>query len=212
MPNGRCRIHGGKSLGGLASPLLKHARYSKSLPVRLAGPYLVARNDPDLHSLADEIGVAQARLEELFGRLETSDLGHAWISLAATWRLFAKHRSAGDVPAMTDALADFEAIVQRGQQDYLLWQDIGGTIKLLSTLRLSEHRRLVDLQVMMSALDAEKLFSGTQMIVREAVLAHVDISTARQILTRIQTELTRLDPEQNRMARARVVGAGTGSR
>jgi hypothetical protein len=37
---GRCRMHGGKSLGGIASPRYKHGRYSKYLIARLAGAYL----------------------------------------------------------------------------------------------------------------------------------------------------------------------------
>jgi hypothetical protein len=35
MHNGRCRLHGGKSLGGVASPRFKHGRHSKFRPVRL---------------------------------------------------------------------------------------------------------------------------------------------------------------------------------
>lgn len=37
MANGRCRMHGGLSLRGLASPRYKHGRYSKDLIARLAG-------------------------------------------------------------------------------------------------------------------------------------------------------------------------------
>lgn len=206
MPNGRCALHGGKTPAGIASVHFKTGRYARDLPVRLAASYLAARNDPEIHSLNDEIGVAQARLQELFRRLETSDLGHAWISLAATWALFVKYRSAGDVPAMTETLAEFETIVQRGQQDYLLWQEIGGTIKLLSSLRVSEHKRLVDLQTMMSALDAERLWGVTQHIVRDAILAYADTDVARRILTRIQAELARYDLDKDRVAHARLVG------
>jgi hypothetical protein len=32
MPNGRCRIHGGLSLGGIAHPNFKHGRRSKYFP------------------------------------------------------------------------------------------------------------------------------------------------------------------------------------
>ena len=206
MPNGRCPLHGGKTPAGIASVHFKTGRYAKDLPVKLAANYLAARNDPEIHSLKDEIGVAQARLQELFGRLETSDLGHAWMNLAATWALFTKYRSAGDVPAMTNALTDFEAIIQQGQQDYLLWQEIGGTIKLLSSLRLNEHKRLVDLQTMMSALDAERLWGVTQHIVRDAILAYADTDVARRILTRIQAELARYDLDKDRLAHARLVG------
>ena len=32
MPNGRCMFHGGKSLGGTASPRFRHGRYSILFP------------------------------------------------------------------------------------------------------------------------------------------------------------------------------------
>ena len=35
FPAGRCRMHGGKSLRGQASPRYKHGKYSKDLLVRL---------------------------------------------------------------------------------------------------------------------------------------------------------------------------------
>jgi hypothetical protein len=36
MANGRCRLHGGKSLAGPASPSFKHGRHSKWLPKEVA--------------------------------------------------------------------------------------------------------------------------------------------------------------------------------
>ena len=35
-PNGRCHLHGGKSLGGIASPRFKHGHYSRFIYLRLA--------------------------------------------------------------------------------------------------------------------------------------------------------------------------------
>jgi hypothetical protein len=42
MANGRCRMHGGKSLRGIASPRYKHGRYSKDVLGRLVGEWLAA--------------------------------------------------------------------------------------------------------------------------------------------------------------------------
>ena len=39
-PAGRCRMHGGKSLRGIASPRYKHGHYSKDVLAKLAGEYL----------------------------------------------------------------------------------------------------------------------------------------------------------------------------
>ena len=57
MPNGRCRLHGGKSPAGLASPHYKDGRYSKALPARLAARYATAEADPRLLELRDEVAL-----------------------------------------------------------------------------------------------------------------------------------------------------------
>jgi hypothetical protein len=36
---GRCRMHGGKLLGGIASPRYKHGKYSKNILGRLLGEW-----------------------------------------------------------------------------------------------------------------------------------------------------------------------------
>ena len=43
-PAGRCRMHGGKSLRGIASPRFKHGRYCKDLLGQLAGAYLTVKD------------------------------------------------------------------------------------------------------------------------------------------------------------------------
>lgn len=40
MPNGRCRMHGGKALAGIAWPSFKDGRHSKYLPAGLMGRYV----------------------------------------------------------------------------------------------------------------------------------------------------------------------------
>ena len=67
MPNGRCRMHGGKSLGGIASPNFKHGGYSKFLPVRLGDNYQEAMADPELLALRDDIALLDARVHDLMG-------------------------------------------------------------------------------------------------------------------------------------------------
>lgn len=71
MANGRCRLHGGKSLGGLNSPRLKTGRHSKYLPKNLLKNYQVALNDPTLLQLHDEIALVDARLAQLLQMVDT---------------------------------------------------------------------------------------------------------------------------------------------
>ena len=189
----KCHMHGGKSPAGIASPHFRTGKYSSLLPLRLAAAYDAARNDPDIHSLAEEIALAETRLRDLLTRLDTSDLGHAWVMLAAAWRDFARCRSAGDIPGMQKALSIIEPIVKRGEVDYLLWQEITDTARLLAQLRLQEHRRLVDLESMMTAERANVLFGLLLRTVHSAVIEHADPATARRILTAVQATVRTLD-------------------
>ncbi len=73
MKNGRCRIHGGLTPSGFASPQFKTGRYSKVLPEAMRRRYEVARDDEDLLSLRDEIALLDLRIIELLGRAEDED-------------------------------------------------------------------------------------------------------------------------------------------
>ena len=189
-----CYHHGGRSRKGIAHPgLTQGGKYSKLLPLKLATAYAEARADPDLHALIDEIALTEARVRELLGRLDSSDLGHAWTQLDAAWQAFARCRSAGDVPGMQAALADLEPVIARGAQDYLLWGEISNAVKLLADLRLKEHRRLVDLQTMISAERANVVFGLLLRSVHSAVITHAAPDVASTILVTIQDAIRGLD-------------------
>lgn len=67
MPNGRCRMHGGNSVG---APLTAQGRRSKYLPVRLLERVTEALDDPDLVALTADIALMDALITE-----RTSELG-----------------------------------------------------------------------------------------------------------------------------------------
>src|SRR4051812_22336527 len=62
MANARCRMHGGKTPRGLASPNLVHGRYSKDLPTRLLTRFEEALTDRELLSLRQDVALLDAML------------------------------------------------------------------------------------------------------------------------------------------------------
>src|SRR5438128_2068606 len=73
MRNGRCRLHGGKSLGGIASPHFRDGRrskYFKCLPEDLTNSFSKAYCDADLLSLKDQMALLVARSMQLLERLK----------------------------------------------------------------------------------------------------------------------------------------------
>jgi hypothetical protein len=72
MTNGRCRLHGGKTPGGIASPNWKHGHYSKHVPNGLRRDYEQAVADPELLSIEDLVAAQRARLCEIFRTMSES--------------------------------------------------------------------------------------------------------------------------------------------
>jgi hypothetical protein len=189
-----CHVHGGgHNSRGMANAQFKHGRYSKELPLRLASAYQEARQDSDLHTLVDEIALTQARLKELLQRLESSDLGHAWLALNTAWKTFSAYRRSGDVEKMAQALGEVETAIGRGAQDYLLWTELTSKIQLLADLRVREHRRLLDLEAMIPSERATLIFGLLQQAVHKAIVQHADPVLAQTILRAIQESIKYLD-------------------
>jgi hypothetical protein len=76
MPNGRCRLHGGATPGGAASPHFRHgkrSRYLKLLSGDLRAGFRAALNDEQLLSLREEVALLTARTMQLLERLRTEE-------------------------------------------------------------------------------------------------------------------------------------------
>ena len=67
-PAGRCRLHGGKSLRGLASPRYKHGRYSKDELVKLTRA-ASARSAAAVAEMVAVLDEPRSELAELLGDL-----------------------------------------------------------------------------------------------------------------------------------------------
>lgn len=78
MSNGRCRMHGGKTPVGIASPHIKTGRWSKDLPTRLAERFSESEHDPDLLSVRADIRLIDTLMKDDFDNLETGESAEAW--------------------------------------------------------------------------------------------------------------------------------------
>lgn len=98
MDNGKCRMHGGKSLSGVAAPGYRGAGRSRVVPKRWAAAYKGAIDDPDLLSLRHDISIVDAQIEELESRLpDTEEEVETFQSFLATFgRMRGFYRDAND--------------------------------------------------------------------------------------------------------------------
>lgn len=146
----RCRNHGGASLKGIASPTIKHGRYSKYLPDALADRYREARSDPELLSLRDDVALVDTRLTELVQKLDTGENRDLWSALQATYQTLTRARAEGKTRDMAQALIAMGGLIESGAEQGVLWDEIGRVLEQRRKLVESEHKRLVEMRQMIT--------------------------------------------------------------
>ena len=65
----RCRLHGGATPQGIASPHYRGKGYSQAVPKHLKDIYEARFNDPELLSLHKEIALCETRIEDLLTQI-----------------------------------------------------------------------------------------------------------------------------------------------
>ncbi len=178
MPNGRCKLHGGLTPTGFASPHTKHGRYSKHMPTRMLAEYEARKNDPDMLAMASEIALLDARLSDVLSRVDSGESGHLWQQLKDTYRALQDANRRGDTGMVRELMVDLGSMITKGQLDYAAWNEIKQIIEARRKLVETERRRLTDMQQMMTAEQAMMLIAE----VYEQVRLHVhDPSTLAAI-------------------------------
>lgn len=190
MANGKCRVHGGASLSGLASPVLVSGRYSKHLPTRLIGRYEAALSDPELLALRDDVSLLDTRIGQVVAALDTGESRECWVALMATvstledqWQ---KLLDDGEPPEeMERTIESIGRLVRAGLSEGYVWSEIRGLLKERAALVASEQKRLVDMQQYVTAEKALLFVSA----VMDSVRRHVH---DRDALIAISADLGRL--------------------
>lgn len=169
MKNGRCKMHGGMSLVGLASPQWKTGRYSKYIPNRLVETYSQSLSDEEILVLRDDIALVDSRIQDLLKRVDSGESGDAWQSAKAAQRDLVAALKSGDQTGMADGLRELDRVIARGLADYAAWGEIAHLLDQRERLVRSERRRLVELQQMISTEQALTLMTAVVALVKEHV-------------------------------------------
>jgi hypothetical protein len=185
MSNGRCDMHGGKSLAGIAAPGYKHGRYSKVLPTRLAARYQEAIGDGELLELREEVALTDSRLADLLSRVDSGESGELWRLLRQARNELIAARRGGDAPGQAEAMNTILDLIGRGHADYAAWHEIAGVLEQRRRLVESERKRLVEMQQNLSVERAMLLIGAIGGIIK----AHV---TDTQQLARISADIRTL--------------------
>lgn len=138
MPNGRCRLHGGLSRPpGPTHHSYRTGRYSKALEGEaIATLYEVARNDPKLLALREDIALLGAKQQETVARLRTGESEAAWKVLHECWQRADDAVRRGALAECTEPLRAMGAVLGGSMGDADVWREY--------TERAEHMRRLVD--------------------------------------------------------------------
>ena len=180
-----CRLHGGLTPRGPASPKYKHGRYSKFLPARLSAMYEQSLADPEMLNLRHEIALIDARMAELLGRLEQGESMDGWAKMG---ELVARMKSAamsGDTGTFQAALAEIEKVAEKGMGDYAAWNMILDSMDKRRQLVEAERRRLIAMQ---ASLDVNQALAFAGQLI-QIVSRHV---ADRKTLSAIIQEAERM--------------------
>jgi hypothetical protein len=188
MPNGRCRMHGGKSLGGLASPTFKHGRYSKYMPTRLAERYMQGLKDTELLSLRHELALLDIHIGDQIRHIDTGESTSMFYRLKQAYVDFAKATASNDTPSAQLALAQLGDIITQGIAEVEVWKDIYTAVEQRRKLAESERRRMVEMQQIITTEEAMSLMAAVVQVIREYV---TDRTTLVSISNRLKELLSR---------------------
>lgn len=165
----RCRLHGGASLLGPASPAYRTGRYSKLLPEGLRKSYDRALQDEDALSVANEVHLIQARIDQLVERLHGQDSSRMWRELSEAWTEFKAANRTKDLGMMAHAGAKIDGILSKCSHEEQQWSELVKMVREKSDIAAKEWRRIVDMQQIIT-LDKGMVLVNT---LSDLVLRHV---------------------------------------
>jgi hypothetical protein len=155
FPNGRCRMHGGKSLKGPANPAWKGGHRSKFLPKPVASLYREAQNDLELMHARGTVALLETRVRQLMQRLATPESDSLWSDLkAAAEELEAAHQEPDPEARASKVLAlsaELVELTNRGVNDEAAWKELRAVEREKLHAQQVEWNRLRDMRQLATA-------------------------------------------------------------
>jgi len=138
----RCRLHGGKSLGGIASSRYKHGRYSRYLPLDLRKQYEASKQDPQLLSHEPDLRLMDLRLQTLVKQLDSTQSLEAFALAKEQWELFETALEQGNTEECEKIKLKLRDLMRVGVPSGPMWIEIREVIEQRRKLLESETKRI----------------------------------------------------------------------
>ena len=167
--NGRCRLHGGRSLAGAASPKFKTGKNSKYLPARLLERYEEALADETLTDMTDDLAAVEARIADLYQQLDAGGGGEIFKNAKEAFNSFRAANQDGDAQMMRESLRRLGEELDRGATESFIWREIRELQEQKRKIILSHAKHLQMTGQMISTKEANLIVSALLDAVRTEV-------------------------------------------
>jgi hypothetical protein len=140
--NHRCTRHGGNSPTGVMCAQYQTGKYSRNLPTRLAAKYQEAQEDPDLHTLNNELMLVDTRLKDLLEQVSEAGSTGIFKTIADAFKAVRAAINSNDEYKLIEANQRLEDAIEKGVKERDVWIDIDKCMDTRRKLVLAEGKRL----------------------------------------------------------------------
>jgi hypothetical protein len=181
MSNKRCRLHGGKSLKGIAAPNYQGKGFSKYIPVGLLDTYQEFVNAPDKLVLDEQIAIVDTYMAQLLESLGDYSSPELWEQLQE--QVIEYHKATNT--EQDNLLRYIFATIEAGASYVSKWDTLHKAIEQRRKLVTDERKRRIEAEQMIDVQQAMIVIAGLLDSVRQNV-------KERDVLNTIQTDFLRL--------------------
>lgn len=181
MTNGKCRLHGGKSLSGVAHPNYQGKGFSKYIPVGLIDTFNEFRADPDKLVMDEQIAIVDTYMAQLLESLGDYSSPELWEQLQ---QQVIEYNKAPDAERK-NLLAYIFQTIEAGASYVSKWDTLHKALEQRRKLVADERKRRIEAEHMITADEALLLMTGLMESVRRNV-------SDRETLVAIQADFIQL--------------------
>lgn len=199
MSNGKCRVHGGKALRGIAHPNWRGGvseRWRAHLPVSLQESYERAVSDETILELTAEIGLVDVRIGELLQHIATGESTSIVGDVREQWKMMMAAMAREDNVSYQEAVSNLQSLIF-DNQEWRVWDDLFRAMKVRQSLVAQEQKRRLDIHAVINTDAAVGFVTAIINIVIEEVK---DEGILRRIKQRTQEVLDKRPDLKGRMA------------
>lgn len=185
MQNGRCRMHGGTSLSGIAHANYVEGHWSKYLPGGMKEDYEEALARKDLTSLTHEIGLIDTQIADALKALDGNDSVFTVVAMRDAFEDLLEANQRKNVNGIRGAMVNLDRLTREGVETADALRQVNNLIE--------RRRRLVDTEQRVRERAAGVLTRDQAMLLvgylAASVKEHVKDTDARRA---IQLDINRL--------------------